>query len=305
LKIRENIVQTLLEQKYYGYLRISDGCNNRCSYCSIPNIRGEHKSEAIDDLLIQCQHLASQGVQELIINAQDTSMYGVDNYEKPMLIELLKRIELLGVFKWLRLLYLHPAHFDERMITELSQIKSLVPYFDIPLQHISDDILNKMNRKINKKTIIKRLVYLRAVFPDCALRTTFITGFPGETRGNFQELLSFVEEFKFTRLGVFTYSKEEGTPVYHFTNQVSKQTANRRRDRLLSVQTEISEQILSSYVGKTLDVLIESDDSGRSFLDAPEIDGTVFVNTKNKMGQIIKVKITGSSHYDLVGEVFF
>ena len=312
----------LLTPKHYAYLRVSDGCDNRCSYCSIPDIRGKHTSERVEDLLKDAYFLRCLGVKELIINAQDTSRYGYDLYGKSMLVELLKKIDEMKLFSWIRLLYLHPAHLTEEMIEQLAQVSSLLPYFDIPLQHINDDILALMNRKIDKKSTIKRLEFLRNIFPDGAIRTTFITGFPSEKRIHFHELEDFIKSFRFTRLGVFTFSAEEGTVAYHLKPRVSKQTAQNRKDKLMILQQSISTDIMNSFVGKTLEVLIDrkADDEqflfeGRSYLDAPEIDGNVFIKNvgdafkrpvremDNSLGNIVKVKITDALDYDLIGEI--
>lgn len=301
----------LLTLPHYAFLRISDGCNNRCSYCAIPDIRGEHRSEKIEYLLDEAKHLSGLGVKELIVNAQDTTMYGADIYGKSMLTELLKKIEDLNLFPWIRLLYLHPAHLTEEIIDSLSELRTLLPYFDIPLQHISTEILNSMNRKIDKEMTVKRLNYLRQKFPGCAIRTTFITGFPGESRTHFKELENFIKDFKFTRLGAFTYSSEEGTPAHTFEPKVSSRTAQNRKDKLMVIQQEISADIMTQFTGKTIDVIIDkkSDEEqfsyeGRSFMDAPEIDGTVFIlNGDCNPGDIVKVKILEAWEYDLVGEI--
>ena len=305
-----------LTPSHYAYLRISDGCDNKCSYCTIPSIRGSHTSEKIEDLISEAKYLAEKGVQELIITAQDTTLYGQDIYKKQMLITLLTEIENLNLFRWIRLLYLHPAHLTEEIIVGLTGLKTLLPYFDIPLQHISTEILDKMNRKIDKETIINRLNYLREKFPTAAIRTTFITGFPGETKLHFKELENFIKEFKFTRLGVFTYSLEEGTPAYDLPNKVSKQTAQRRKDKLMSIQQDISAEIMRSYIGQTIEVIVDEHkkptptdkrDSfysvlARSYNDAPEIDGNVYIaKSKAKPGDIVKVKITEALMYDLIG----
>ena len=309
--LSSSINRKILTPKHYAYLRISDGCDNKCSYCTIPSIRGELKSESIDFLLEEVKQISSYGAKELIINAQDTTRYGYDISGKPMLIDLLNQIDNLNLFKWIRLLYLHPAHLTETIIKQLAKIKSLVPYFDIPLQHINSDILKSMNRKVDSDTILKRLNLLRKVFPDCAIRTTFITGFPGETRQHFNELLSFVKDFRFTRLGVFTFSDEEDTVANKLTGKVSKQTAIRRKDRLMEVQQDISTKIMSEFIDKTIDVIIDKvtndenyDFEGRSYLDAPDIDGVVYVKGKTNVGDIVKVKITDSSDYDLFGIIY-
>lgn len=317
---REVPQRTLLTPMHYAYLRVSDGCDNRCSYCTIPDIRGRHRSEKIETLLAECEFLAKSGVKELIVNAQDTTMYGVDTYGKPSLIELLRRIDSLKLFPWIRLLYLHPAHFSEVMIDEMASIDSLLPYFDIPLQHINSEILSSMNRKIDRAGTIEVLNHIRKTFPECATRTTFITGYPGEKRKHFTELESFIKEFRFTRLGVFCYSAEPGTPAYQLQGRVSAPTAQRRADILMATQQEISQDILSSFVGRQLQVIIERKSDiaqrskkvsegkvavyeARSYLDAPDIDGVVYVyGGEHRAGDIVEVSITDSQIYDLIGE---
>jgi ribosomal protein S12 methylthiotransferase len=303
-----NYPRNLLTPHHYAYLRISDGCDNRCSYCAIPGIRGSHKSEMIENIVSEAIHLSKQGVKELIITAQDTTNYGSDMYGEVRLIDLLKQIESLNLFPWIRLLYLHPAHLTESMIDELANLKTLLPYFDIPLQHISDDILTAMNRRVDSKTIKQRLNYLRQVFPSCAIRTTFITGFPGEQVSHFNQLKEFISNFKFTRLGVFCYSKEENTPAYNLEPKITSRNAEKRKDTLMSIQQSISSETLSSFVGSCLDVIVESKSEyiagyeGRSYLDSPDIDGRVYIYGDDlQIGDIVSVKITDALMYDLIG----
>ena len=311
LSAESSAKRTLLTPRHYAYLRVSDGCNNRCSYCAIPDIRGNHKSEKLEALMDEAKYLASLGVKELIINAQDTTMYGVDLYGKPSLIDLLRQIEVLNLFPWIRLLYLHPAHLTEDMIAQLTKFKTLLPYFDVPLQHINNDILLAMNRKVDKETILSRLYKLRENFPKCAIRTTFITGFPTETKQQFIELKAFIKEFRFTRLGIFTYSPETGTPAFDITPKVLNRTAQYRKDSLMALQQSISAEIMASFKDRVLDVIIDSKSKekgytheGRAYLDAPEIDGKVYiVNGNCHLGDIVKVKITETWEYDLVGEI--
>jgi len=299
----------LLTPSHYAYLRISDGCSNRCTYCTIPSIRGNHQSVPIERLLVETAHLQSLGVKELIITAQDTALYGVDIYGSQQLITLLREIERQKAFEWIRLLYLHPAHLTPEMIGELARLTTLVPYFDIPLQHISERILQAMNRHIGKQAIVDRLALLRDAFPNAAIRTTFITGFPGETRQEFQELLGFMQDFRFTRLGVFTYSAEAGTPAMSITPKVTPATAQRRKDKIMQVQQAISAELLRGYVGKTISVIIDKRSEvagysyeGRSFMDSPDIDGKVYVEgDKVRVGEIVRVKVTEAMEYDLCG----
>jgi len=299
----------LLTPNHYAYLRISDGCSNRCTYCTIPSIRGNHQSVPIERLLEETAYLQRLGVKELIITAQDTALYGVDIYGSPQLITLLREIERQKAFAWIRLLYLHPAHLTPEVISKLASLTTLVPYFDIPLQHISDRILEAMNRHIDKQTIINRLTLLRESFPNATIRTTFITGFPSETRQEFSELLAFIKDFRFTRLGVFTYSPEDSTPAMNITPKVSPATALRRKSKIMQVQQEISAEILKSFLGRSIWVIIDKRSKvkgfsfeGRSYMDSPDIDGKVYVvGSGMGIGDIVRVKVTGSMEYDLLG----
>ena len=303
--------RTILTPKHYAYLRISDGCNNHCSYCAIPSIRGELKSETIEDMLIQAKALADQGVKEIIINAQDTTQYGTDLYGKQSLIDLIKAIHAIDKISWIRLLYLHPAHITETFIDELALLPKICPYFDIPLQHINDNILNAMNRHVTKARIIEILNYIKFKLPEAVIRTTFITGFPGEDRKIFNELLRFIQEFNFGRLGAFDFSPEEGTLAEKMENQISKRTAQNRKDKIMAIQQTISIEYLNRFVDKEIEVIIEKESiepgikyEGRSRFDAPEIDGIVFITKgKAKIGDIVNVMISESWEYDLVGEI--
>jgi len=300
---------TLLTPSHYAYLRISDGCSNHCSYCTIPSIRGPHASVGIEELLAETERLAKKGVKELIITAQDTALYGMDIYGKSALPDLLQQIEKQKAFPWLRLHYLHPANLTLDLIDGLSTIRTLLPYFDIPYQHINNDILAAMNRNIVKRLIVHRLCFIRQIFPDPAIRTTFITGFPGEKRKHFEELHAFIKDCHFTRMGVFTYSPERGTPAFEMLPKVSHATALRRKNILMATQKEISEQYLKTLIGKTLSVIIdrksalsEYDFEGRSYMDSPDVDGKVYVNGSDvNIGDIVPVRITESMEYDLVG----
>lgn len=301
----------ILTPNHFAYLRISDGCNNHCTYCTIPSIRGNLISEKQEDLVQQAKQLASQGVKEIIINAQDTTQYGTDLYQKQALIDLIKEIHTIDDIQWIRLLYLHPAHITESFIDEIAKLPKVCHYFDIPLQHISQNILESMNRHVSKDRIIEILNYIRKTIPDAVIRTTFITGFPGEGRKEYNELLKFIRDFKFGRLGAFAYSPEEGTHAERMENQVSKRTAQNRKDKIMAIQQEISSEWLKSYIDKEIEVIIERKATepgflweGRAIFDAPEIDGIVFVTKgKAKIGEIVKVMIYDSWEYDLVGEI--
>ncbi len=305
-KYREE--RKILTPSHYAYIRIADGCDNRCSYCAIPDIRGHLKSEPIEKIISEAKRLADLGVKEIIITAQDTTLYGVDIYKKPMLDELLKQLNKVEKINWIRLLYLHPAHLKTETIKTIASLEKVCNYFDIPLQHISDAILKSMNRHINKQKTIALIKKIREIAPDSTIRTTFIVGYPYETQKEFGELKNFITDAKFDKLGVFTYSPEEGTPAFKLQNRVSDKIANDRKDELMSIQQKISQENLQKNIGKTLYVIIDNYDSklkayiGRTQYDAPEVDGNVLIYEKNiEIGQIIKAKIIDSTEYDLIG----
>ncbi len=301
----------LLTPSHYAYLRISDGCNNNCSYCAIPSIRGTLQSDDMPTLIDEAKTLAGSGVKELIITAQDITQYGLDRYGEPRLHQLLWELEDIEGIEWIRLMYLHPAHITEKLLTTIASIPKICRYLDIPIQHISDPILNAMNRKITAEQIEMLIRRIRTILPDIAIRTTFITGFPGENVTDFRKLEAFVRETRFDRMGVFTYSEEEGTDAYDIMPKVTAKTAVNRKDNLMQIQQDISRELLEEKVGKQIEVIIdkESDDDGflyegRTRQDAPEIDGIVYIaNGKARPGDIVTVKIIDSWEYDLVGRI--
>jgi ribosomal protein S12 methylthiotransferase len=300
----------LLTLSHFAYLRISDGCNNHCNYCSIPSIRGSLKSIPIENLVSEATELAERGVVELIITAQDTANYGKDIYGKPKIAELLAELHKIDGIKLIRLLYLHPAHITSKLIDTMIRLPKVCNYFEIPLQHINDELLSNMNRKVTKARIIEILSEIKAKCADAVIRTTFIVGFPGETETQFIELKDFIVEQKFLRLGIFTYSKEEGTKASEYTNEIPSEAAEKRRDELMMIQQQISEEMMQNFVGKTFSVIIdelgENDIKyiGRSYLDSPEIDGNVFIEEgKAEIGEIVNVEIIDSWEYDLVGNI--
>jgi len=301
----------ILTPGHYAYIRISDGCNNHCSYCAIPSIRGDLQSNRIEDILVEAKRLADQGVKELIITAQDTAQYGLDIYGKQKLPELLERLHKLEGFEWIRVLYLHPAHITSDIIETIARLPKLCKYFDIPLQHISDDILNDMNRKVTSKQITEIFDEIRSKIPEAVLRSSFIVGYPGETFKKFQELKQFIQDQKIMRLGVFCYSQEDGTAAAKLPKQVSRKTSQKRKDEIMALQQDISTQLLSNYIGKKIKVIIDQESEyddylyeGRSWFDAPEIDGTVFISGgKAKIGEIVDVEIYDSWEYDLIGNI--
>ena len=303
----------LMTPSHFAYLRISDGCNNNCTYCAIPLIRGKLTSVPEEEVLAEAQRLASQGVKELIITAQDTTQYGKDIYPQGRLIQLLKNISQINGIEWIRLLYLHPAHLTHKMIDEIAVIPKILPYFDIPFQHISDKILKKMNRRKFSDHINDILNYLHLKIPHAMLRTTFIVGFPGEERKDYEELKKFIQKRKFARMGIFIYSQEEDTPANDFTPQVARKTATNRYNKLMQIQQDISADIMASFIGKEIECIIdnvaEEDDfdfEGRSWFDAPDVDGAVYMTDNQslaKIGDIVTVKIVDAWEYDLLGEI--
>lgn len=308
-----NYNRKLMTPSHYAYLRISDGCNNNCTYCAIPLIRGSLVSLPLEDIVNEAMHLASRGVKELIITAQDTTQYGIDLYQERKLIQLLKEIVQIDGIQWIRLLYLHPAHLTFELIDEIANLPKILPYFDIPFQHISDKVLEKMNRKKYSSHINKMLDYLQEKIPQAMLRTTFIVGFPGEERQDYEELKKFIRERRFARLGVFIYSPEEDTLAYDFQPQVAKKTASNRFNKLMQIQQEISTDLMATFIDQELECIIDNlaeeedyDYEGRSWFDAPDVDGIVYMTDNQKLakiGDIVKVKIVDAWEYDLVGEI--
>lgn len=292
------------------YVRISEGCNNNCTYCIIPKLRGKYRSRSMEDIINEVKYLADNGVKEIILIGQNTSDYGIDLYGKYCLNKLLDNLNRIDGIQWIRILYLYPDNFNNDLIKSIRDNEKVVKYVDIPLQHVNNRILKLMNRKTTKEKIISLITKLREEIPDIVIRTTFIVGFPGEKDEEFNELVDFIKDIKFERLGVFPYSREEGTPAYKLPNQIPEKIKILRRDKIMKVQREISEKIMARNVGKILTVLIEDkiDENtyiGRSYMDSPEIDGVIYVRSKNdlKLGNFTEVKITDSLEYDLIGEV--
>ena len=296
----------------YAYLKISEGCSNRCAYCAIPYIRGNMRSRTVEDIVAEAKTLDEMGIKELILVAQDTSAYGFDLYGEYALPRLIRAITDATEIPWIRLLYCYPDKITPELVAEMAQNDRVVKYIDIPLQHASDAVLARMNRHGDSACIKDAIHRLREGVPGIVLRTTFITGFPGETEADFETLCRFVKEEKFECVGVFPYSREEGTPAYDMPDQVDAQTAQDRADILMRTQAEISENWKESFVGKTEHVLCEGYDVvaesyfGRTRCDAPEIDGKVYftspAGTKYEEGEMVDVKITTAMDYDLVGE---
>ena len=299
-----------LTPPHYAYLRISDGCNNHCSYCAIPSIRGKLQSEPVDKLVAQAREMATSGVKELIVTAQDTTQYGYDWDNKSHLIELLIELEKIPELEWIRLLYLHPAHLTDELIDHICQSDKICHYFEIPLQHAADHLLNDMNRKVDQKRVREIISLIRRNDPLAAIRTTFIVGHPGETEQDYDELMDFIEEMRFERLGVFNYSEEEGTPSADLPDKIDEDTAELRRDQLMAIQMEISKITMSRYYKKVIRVIIdeksedkEFDYIGRTAYDCPEIDGVVYIYGDATPGEFKNVMIIDTWEYDLVGKI--
>lgn len=294
----------------YEYLKIAEGCNKCCTYCIIPKVRGSYRSVPMEELLEQAKWLVSQGIKELILVAQETSIYGVDIYGEKSLHKLLHELCRIDGLEWIRILYCYPEEIDDNLIEAIKTEPKVCNYLDIPIQHSNDDILKRMGRRTGRQDLIDIIGKLRSEIPDICLRTTLITGFPGETKEQHEELLDFIDEISFDRLGAFTYSAEEETPAFDFPNQVDEGVKEIRRDEIMELQQEISADCSAKLVGRTLQVMIEgklTDENvyvGRTYRDAPNVDGYVFVNTDAQLmsGDFIPVRITGSDEYDLMGE---
>ena len=296
---------------WYAYLKIAEGCDKNCTYCIIPSLRGHYKSYPIEVLLRQARELASEGVKELILVAQETTLYGTDIYGKKSLPTLLEELVKIEEIEWIRILYCYPEEITDELIETIAAQDKICNYLDIPIQHASDKILRRMARRTRQSEIRETIKKLRAKIPDIVLRTTFITGFPGEDESDFADLVDFVSEMEFDRLGVFTYSEEEGTPAAAFEDQIDEDIKVYRRDEIMLLQQDISKNKLSKMVGKTLKVVIEgklADEDvyvGRTYMDIPDVDGCIFINSdfNHISGDFVEVLVTDSSEYDLIGEI--
>ena len=312
----------------YAYIRIAEGCNNFCTFCAIPYIRGRFTSRKIEDILEEAKQLAQKGYKELIIIAQDTSKYGVDIYGKPMLDKLLHKISEIDGIEWIRFLYTYPETITDELIQEVKNNDKICKYFDIPMQHISDRILKKMNRKSTGESIRNLITKLRKEIPGVVIRSTLMVGFPGETEEDFEELYEFVKWAKLDKLGCFTYSKEEGTAAFKIENQVHPMTKKKRYNKIMALQQEISKENMKKHIGKTLKVLVENytagneyinvqknseknsntnkfnyDCIGRTYMDVPDIDGVIYIKGKAKPNTFVNCKVKDFKEYDLMGEI--
>jgi ribosomal protein S12 methylthiotransferase len=302
------IERTLSTPSHYAYLKIAEGCNRNCSFCAIPLIRGQHKSKPLKQIVEEAKLLINKGVQEIILISQDVVFYGYDKTRKYQLIDLVKALLKLEGYKWLRLQYLHPKLFPLELLNIMKENPKLLPYIDIPVQHISDSVLNAMHRGISKKETLDLLSKIRKEIPNAVIRTTLLVGHPGETKQDFDELRTFVSDFQFDRLGVFTYSHEEGTPAGNLNDDVPNNIKSRRKNTLLKLQQEISLQKNKKRIGQVLEVVIdrveESVSIGRSVYDSPEVDNEVIIeNEQLNVGQFYNVEIIDAQEYDLFGKI--
>ncbi|MDD7218979.1 MAG: 30S ribosomal protein S12 methylthiotransferase RimO [Clostridia bacterium] len=296
---------------HFGYLKIAEGCDKHCTYCIIPRLRGRYRSVPMERLIAQAQDMAQQGVRELILVAQETTIYGTDIYGKKSLHILLKELCKISGIRWIRILYCYPEEIYEELIQTIREEKKICHYLDIPIQHCSDRILKRMGRRTTRAELIKIIGRLREVIPDIVLRTTLISGFPGETQEDHEELMEFVDEMEFDRLGVFTYSAEEDTPAALMDDQIPEEIKEERRNQIMELQQEISYDKGSDRIGQEMLVMIEgkvADENayiGRTYADAPKVDGYIFVQTGELLmtGDFVKVHVTGALEYDLIGDV--
>lgn len=294
--------------KHFGYIKISEGCDRLCTFCAIPQMRGKHATKPIETVIAEAKELAADGAKELIIVAQDTTYYGMDLYGEPRLVELLEELEQVDGIEWIRLMYLYPMYITDRLIETIAKSEKIVPYLDMPLQHINDTMLKRMARRVNREQTVDIVERLRAGIPDLVLRTTFITGFPGETDEQFNELAHFLDEQKFERMGAFTYSFEQSTPSAILPDHVDEDVMIERREILMGVQQEIAFAWNEARVGKKLDVILdqavpgeENAWAGRSYADAPDVDSLVWVTGENlSIGQIVECEIVATQGYDLI-----
>jgi ribosomal protein S12 methylthiotransferase len=293
--------------RHYAYMKISEGCDRTCTFCAIPRMRGKHATKPMEMVIAEAQELAADGVRELIVVAQDTTYYGMDLYGEVRLTPLLKELEQVDGIDWIRLLYLYPVNFSDDLVEKIATSSKIIPYLDMPLQHINDSVLKRMQRRVDRKKTVELVEKLRCDIPNLVLRTTFITGFPGETEEQFAELRDYVEETRFERMGVFTYSFEPGTPATKLDGHLPEEVKLERHNELMAVQQQVAFEFGDSLVGYELDVLIDrkvDDDTwvGRSFADAPDIDGCVYVKGSDiEVGQFVPVEIEARQDYDLVG----
>ncbi len=296
---------------FFAYLRIADGCNNRCTYCAIPGIRGDLRSRRMEDVVAEAEKLVLGGVKEITLVAQDTTVYGQDLYGESRLPQLLTELCKIDDLKWIRLLYCYPEHITDDLLTVMAEEEKVVPYMDIPLQHAAGGVLKRMNRPGNRESLTKLIHHIREKVPGITLRTTVMVGFPGETEEEFEELCEFINEARFQRLGCFAFSPEEDTPAYNLPDQISDEVKFRRRDIVMEEQSRIADAYNEQMIGQTVTVLVESFDKyaecwfGRTEGDAPDIDGKVFFMATRRVapGDLIPVTVIDTMDWDLIGEM--
>ena len=295
---------------HFAYLKISEGCDRLCTFCAIPKMRGKHATKPLENVIAEAEQLAAKGVRELIVVAQDTTYYGMDLYGEPRLAELLEKLNAVEGLDWIRLMYFYPMYIDEKLLKTIAACDKIVPYIDMPLQHADDLMLKRMSRRVNQEQMNHQINLMRKMLPDLVLRTTFITGFPGETEEQFQTLIEFVKRHRFERMGVFTYSFEPDTPAAKIEGHLDDEVKEDRRNRLMQVQQEIMFEYNQSQVGRTVDIIIDQPVEeqpgvwiGRGSCDAPDVDGITFVTQTQhelKEGQIVECEIVASQGYDLI-----
>ena len=296
---------------YYAYLKIAEGCDKCCTYCVIPKVRGHYRSVPMDNLIAQAKHLVANGAKELILVAQETTLYGKDIYGEKSLPKLLEELSKIDELKWIRILYCYPEEITDELISAIKNLPKVCHYLDMPIQHGSDDVLRRMGRWTNREQIEKTVAKLREEIPDIALRTTLITGFPGETEDDFEQVKEFVKKMEFDRLGVFTYSREEDTPAAEMDGQIDEEVKEARRDEIMQIQQDIAFDKSNSRVGEIYEVMIEGrlPDEGvyiaRTYMDAPDVDGYDFIQSDYNLdsGDFVKVEVTRSDEYDLIAEI--
>ncbi|HEY7312292.1 MAG TPA: 30S ribosomal protein S12 methylthiotransferase RimO [Gemmataceae bacterium] len=303
----EDTARLRITPRHYAYLKISEGCDRLCTFCAIPGMRGKHVTKPIEEVLREARELAADGVRELIVVAQDTTYYGLDLYGRVRLAELLRELNAIDGLEWIRVLYAYPIHFTDELIETLAQTPKILPYLDMPLQHINDRMLKRMQRRVNRAETEELLSRLRRAIPNLALRTTFIVGFPGETEAEFEELCEFVRDARFERAGVFLYSLEPGTPAARLPDHLPEEVKQERRDRLMEVQQELAFEWTREQVGKELEAIVDMPDPevpglmlARSHADAPDIDCVVRLKGKGlHAGDLVRARVTGADGYDL------
>jgi ribosomal protein S12 methylthiotransferase len=304
----EDTARLRITPRHYAYLKISEGCDRLCTFCAIPGMRGKHVTKPMEEVLREARELVADGVRELILVAQDTTYYGTDLYGRVRLAELLRELDALEGLEWIRILYAYPIHFTDELIDTLATAKKILPYLDLPLQHVNDRVLRRMQRRVNRAATEELLDRLRASIPGLALRTTFIVGFPGETEAEFDELVDFVRAARFERAGVFPYSFEPDTPATRLDGHLAEEVKLERRNRLMEAQQEVAFAWTRQQIGRELEVIVDGADPdvpnhllARSYADAPEIDGLVRVKGKGlRAGDLVRVKVTAADGYDLL-----